>query len=93
MRLLPLEVAMIEHQRITPMMSFENGVAAIEWLCRVFGFKEVSRITDHDGRIGHAELRLEGARIFLATPTPRYQGPGTTPRRARSPVGCARFPT
>jgi uncharacterized glyoxalase superfamily protein PhnB len=66
---------MDDDQRITPMLSYEDGGAAIEWLCRAFGFEEAMRMAGSDGRIGHAELRLEGARIFLATPTPEYEGP------------------
>jgi PhnB protein len=62
-------------QRITPMLSYEDGAAAIEWLCAAFGFEEVSRMADEAGRIGHAELRLEGASVFLAAPTPDYRGP------------------
>jgi PhnB protein len=66
---------MAEEQGITPMMSFEDGAAAIEWLCDAFGFEEIRRMAGEDGTIGHAELRLEGARIFLASPTPDYRGP------------------
>jgi PhnB protein len=62
-------------QRITPMLSYEDGAAAIAWLCDAFGFEEVFRLEDDDGRVGHAELRLEGARMFLAAPTPEYRGP------------------
>jgi uncharacterized glyoxalase superfamily protein PhnB len=62
-------------QRITPMLSYEDGAAAIAWLCDAFGFEEVFRMADEDGRVGHAELRLQGARIFLAAPTPEYRGP------------------
>jgi uncharacterized glyoxalase superfamily protein PhnB len=62
-------------QRITPMLSYEDGAAAIGWLVDAFGFEEVSRMADDSGRIGHAELRLEGARVFLAAPSPEYRGP------------------
>ena len=62
-------------QRITPMLSYEDGAAAIAWLCEAFGFEEVFRLADDDGRIGHAELRLEGACVFLAAPTPEYRSP------------------
>jgi PhnB protein len=62
-------------QRITPMLSYEDGEAAIAWLRDAFGFEEVFRLEDDDGRVGHAELRLEGARVFLAAPTPEYRGP------------------
>jgi len=64
-----------ERPRIVPMIAYENGAAAIDWLVRAFGFRELERITATDGTISHAELDLEGGRIFLATPTPDYQGP------------------
>ena len=66
---------MAEGQRITPMLSYEDGAAAIAWLCDAFGFEEVFRLAGEDGRIGHAELRLEGASVFLAAPTPEYRSP------------------
>ena len=39
-----------------------------------------------DGTIGHAELELEGATIFLSTPSPYYEGP----KRHREHCGPAR---
>jgi uncharacterized glyoxalase superfamily protein PhnB len=62
---------------ITPMLAYENGAAAIEWLERAFGFRELpdQRYTDPDGRVSHAELAYDGGRIMLATPTPAYRGP------------------
>src|SRR5207247_4715799 len=65
----------MERPRIVPMIAYENGAAAIDWLVRAFGFRELDRITESDGTISHAELDFEGGRIFLATPTPDYQGP------------------
>ena len=62
---------------IVPMVAYEDAVAAIDWLVRAFGFRERKdqRMKDRDGRITHAELRLGKGRVFLATPTPDYQGP------------------
>jgi PhnB protein len=58
------------------MISYENVGAAIDWLCDVFGFREVGeRYTDGDGRVTHAELGLEGARVMLGWPGPDYRGP------------------
>jgi uncharacterized glyoxalase superfamily protein PhnB len=56
-------------QRITPFIGYEDAAAAIAWLERAFGFVE-DRESRHeqDGVIGHAELELEGARIYLSTP-------------------------
>jgi uncharacterized glyoxalase superfamily protein PhnB len=57
-------------QRITPFIGYEDAAAAIEWLERAFGFVE-DRASRHeqDRVIGHAELELEGARIYLSTPS------------------------
>jgi len=64
-------------QRIVPMLAYEDGVAAIEFLTRAFGFTEdeSQRYTNDDGTVGHAELELDGERIMLSTPNPDYQGP------------------
>ena len=60
---------------VVPMLAYEDGPAAIDWLVQAFGFAEESRIVDSSGRIGHAELRLGDGSIFLATPTPDYESP------------------
>ncbi|HYY48926.1 MAG TPA: VOC family protein [Thermoplasmata archaeon] len=73
-------------QRITPMIAYEDGPAAIEWLVRVFGFHEQNRMTEPDGRVSHAELEFAGGRIFLATPTRDYQ----SPKRHRKTCAAAR---
>src|SRR5256885_11226263 len=54
-----------ERPRIVPMIAYEDGAAAIDWLVRAFGFRELDRITGSDGTISHAELDVEGGRIFL----------------------------
>ena len=66
-----------EMPTIVPMIAYEDAATAIDWLVRAFGFRERKgeRIKDRDGRITHAELRLGEGRVFLATPTPDYQGP------------------
>ena len=64
----------------------ENGAGAIDWLVRAFGFWEVIRMSDNDGRIGHAELELGGGVIMLASATPDYQ----SPRRHREQCEPAR---
>jgi uncharacterized glyoxalase superfamily protein PhnB len=53
---------------ILPMLSYEDGAAAIDFLCTAFGFTERMRLTEDDGSIGHAELALGEAVIALATP-------------------------
>ena len=57
-------------QRIVPFMGYEDAAAAIDWLGRAFGFVE-NREARHEeeGTITHAELDLDGATIFLSSPT------------------------
>src|SRR2546425_6305888 len=66
-----------EMPTIVPMVAYEDAATAIDWLVRAFGFRERrdQRMKDPDGRITHAELRVGKGRVFLATPTPDYQGP------------------
>ncbi len=72
-------------QTIIPMLAYEDGAAAIDWLVDAFGFTERTRI-EEDGRIGHAELELNGNIVMLATPTPKY----VAPRRHREQCEHAR---
>jgi uncharacterized glyoxalase superfamily protein PhnB len=57
------------------MLSYENGPAALDWLARAFGFREVARMTTPDGRLSHGEMRAGDGLIMLASPTPDYQSP------------------
>lgn len=60
---------------VIPMLSYEDGVAALEWLSRAFGFREVTRLTTGDGKLSHGEMEAGDGLIMLATPTPDYQCP------------------
>ena len=57
-------------QRLVPFLGYEDAAAAIDWLSAAFGATENSgeRQVGADGTVGHAELDLEGATIFLSTP-------------------------
>jgi uncharacterized glyoxalase superfamily protein PhnB len=58
------------------MLSYENVAAALDWLVDAFGFREGgARYMDDDGRVTHAELELDGARVMLGWPGPDYQSP------------------
>ena len=52
---------------IIPMLSYEDGVAAIEWLCRVFQFTEKTRWLDDTGRLSHGEIAM-GESIYVIDP-------------------------
>jgi len=63
-----------EEQTVIPMISYEDGITALEWLAKAFGFLERSRIADVEGRLMHGELDVGGGLIMLASPTPDYEG-------------------
>lgn len=54
-------------QRFVPALSYADAPAAIEFLCRAFGFEESFRLEMPDGSIGHAELTYRDATISLAS--------------------------
>ena len=68
-------------QRIVPALSYDDAAAAIEFLCRAFGFAETSRLEMPDGAIGHAEVALLGNTVMLASAYPEggLGGPGDLP--------------
>ena len=60
---------------VVPMLSYEDGIAALEWLCNAFGFRETARFTTPDGKLSHGEMATGNGLIMLASPTPEYRGP------------------
>jgi PhnB protein len=57
------------------MISYEDGIRALQWLASAFGFRETARLTTPDGRLSHGEMRAGDGLIMLASPTPDYRGP------------------
>ncbi len=56
-------------QDVIPMLSYENGLAALEWLKTAFGFNENTEMRFvEDGRLTHAELKAGENIIMIATP-------------------------
>ena len=60
---------------VVPMISYEDGVAALVWLRKAFGFVETTRLTTPEGRLSHGEMKAGDGLIMLASPTPEYRGP------------------
>jgi uncharacterized glyoxalase superfamily protein PhnB len=60
---------------VIPMIAYENGPAAMDWLARAFGFRERTRMLGDNGRLSHGEMEAGQGMIMLATPSPHYQGP------------------
>jgi uncharacterized glyoxalase superfamily protein PhnB len=55
---------------ITPYLCVSGAAAAIDWYVAVLGAVEQLRYTGDDGRIGHAELTIGGARFMLSDEYP-----------------------
>ncbi len=52
---------------IVPTLRYDDAPAAIDWLCRAFGFERHLVVDGEDGGIAHAQLRLGDAMIMLAS--------------------------
>lgn len=67
---------------VIPMLTYEDCVAALDWLAKAFGFRERQRLQEEAGRIGHAEMDVDGGGvIMLASGPDGYESPAT--RRER----------
>jgi PhnB protein len=64
-----------EYPAVIPMVAYEDGAAAMDWLTRAFGFRERARMLEEDGRLSHGEMEAGEGMIMLATPSPHYHGP------------------
>jgi uncharacterized glyoxalase superfamily protein PhnB len=51
-----------------PILGYRDLEAAIDWLCRVFGFEPLEVMRNEDGSYAHVELRL-GAGVIMPTTT------------------------
>jgi uncharacterized glyoxalase superfamily protein PhnB len=60
---------------VIPMIAYQDGPKAMDWLAAVFGFRERARMTAPDGRLSHGEMEAGQGVIMLATPTPDYESP------------------
>jgi uncharacterized glyoxalase superfamily protein PhnB len=69
------EVMSPSYPDVIPMIAYEDGPRAMDWLARAFGFQERARMQSSDGRLSHGEMQAGEGVIMLATPTPDYRGP------------------
>ena len=56
---------------IYPGLSYDDPAAAIEWLCRAFGFTRRLVVSDPDGGVVHSELSLGGGVIMVGSSRPK----------------------
>ena len=55
------------HSPIIPGHRYRNAPAAIDWLCKVFGFERHAVYEGANGTIAHAELTLGNGMIMLGS--------------------------
>jgi PhnB protein len=58
------------YHSITPYLVVSNGANAIKFYIKAFGAKEMMRMEQPGGKIGHAELKIGDAKIMLADVCP-----------------------
>lgn len=52
---------------VIPTLVFADAHAAIDWLCRAFGFERQMVVEDEDGTVEHAQLAFGNGMIMLGT--------------------------
>jgi uncharacterized glyoxalase superfamily protein PhnB len=57
-------------QLITPYLAVDDAAGALEWYAEALGAAELMRYTGDDGRIGHAEIEVHGAHLYLSDAYP-----------------------
>lgn len=62
-------------QTITPYLLYQDVDAALGFLTRAFGFREVLRYTGEAGYVNHAEMQVGDAKIYLGDPGDQYRNP------------------
>jgi len=60
-------IARATRTTVIPCLRYRDAPAAIDWLCRVFGFERQLVVPNPDGTIAHAQLRLGGGMIMLGS--------------------------
>jgi len=52
---------------VIPCLRYRDAAAAIEWLCRAFGFEQQLVVPQPDGTIAHAQLTFGNGMIMLSS--------------------------
>ncbi len=65
------EAPTVKFLGLTPYLYYEDAAAALEWLARVFGFREEVRYLDEEGRVAEAEMVATDVRLMIGGRGPR----------------------
>lgn len=61
--------------RAVPYVYYRDAATALDWLSRVFGFRERGRMPGPGGSVAHAELETEGGGLIMIGQPDGYAGP------------------
>jgi PhnB protein len=53
--------------RVVPELVYQDVAAALDWLSKVFGFRETLRHTLGNGQVGHADMDTGGGGVVMLT--------------------------
>ena len=67
----------VGYEAAIPMLALHNAAEAIEFYQKAFGATELSRLKEANGKIAHAELQVNSAKIMLAD---EYPGDNASPQ-------------
>lgn len=75
------------HEGVSAYLTVKNAAKAIDFYKTVFGASETMRLTDKQGRIGHAELTIGNRVLMLADEHPEWGRTGPEAAAEHAPVG------
>lgn len=88
----PTHYVPADRQVLTPYICPRDADAAIAWYVAIFGALETSdRFVDKDGRVGHAEITIDGARIMVSDAYPDYGAVAPEPGNVRATFALSLF--
>ena len=75
---MPVQAIPDGYATVIPYLVVRNAAAAMAFYKTVFGAAEVLRLTEGQGRVSHAEMRIGKGMLMLAEESADYPGPQTT---------------
>jgi len=57
----------MSHANIVPSLRYHDAPAAIDWLCRAFGFEKQLVVPGEDHSVAHAQLVLSNGMLMLSS--------------------------
>lgn len=67
---MPVKPIPDNYPRVTPYLSIDGAAAAIEFYKKAYGATERMRMDAPGGKVGHAEIEIEGGLVMLADEYP-----------------------